>query len=252
MAVYVNIAPREHEEKRISLERAHAGSFKEATGYKETTKYTGKWLDMVDMALQLVAEPEDKWAVACDLERQGGELGELTVTKTEYRTAEGEEAEVGTAENPAYTCSFTVQAEPLLTHPYFDGVSKADMELLCEIENGTSPYAVVMYKGTYMQLATAAGMLSGPAAMARDYYYKGVTQYYEIYADATARWRGAASGAFEIGKICTPPGSCVTTPSGRNWMCVGTGQEKQGEEVYSSASFRLSGRGGWDPVLYGG
>lgn len=253
MAVYVNVAVREHEERRVSYERAHGAEYTEATGYKEVLKYTGRWQDMCEMARSECAAPVDAWQVSCEVERGGGDMAELTLTRVQYEAAEGEggeEKEVGTQDNPAYSSSFTVQAEPLLCHPYFMGVSTADMELLKELESGASAFSIVNYKGTDMQLRVALSQLSGTAKEAKDYYLRGVTQYYEVYADATARWKGGGRGAFTVGKICTPPGN-PPTPAGRTWLCVGFGIEKQGDEVWYSATFRLSGAGGWDTKLYG-
>lgn len=249
MAKYINIALREHETRRYSIGRAQAAAYGEATGKKEVLTYTGPWAHVLAKATEEAGTEADAWAVTCDCERQGGEIGILTVTRTEYREAQ-EEAELGTAENPVYTTSFSAQPEPLLCHPrYFSTVSNADAELLRELESGAPMLSSVVYGGKACCLRVALGKLSGAAAEVRDYYMRGVTEYYEIYGEATAKWKGEARD-YAVGEICQPPGH-PKTPAGREWLCVGVGTEKNGEDEWQTATFRLSGRGGWDKKLYG-
>ena len=253
MAVYHNIATREHEDKRLSWSREQGEEFTVAIGAREVVKYTGRWAEVVAMAEDEAGKHPDAWSVSIEAERMGGDLGELTMTKQRFRQAtEGDgAAEVGTLENPAYSCSFTVQADPLLLHPrYRASVSDEDAELLREVENGATLLSQVTYKGMVMTLKQALAKLSGAAAELRGYYLRGVFQYHEVYADATARWKGSAA-TFEVGQICVPPGN-PATPSGRNWKCVGYGKETNGNDVIYNARFQLSGPGGWDEKLYGG
>lgn len=254
MAKNVNFNVREHEERRLSYERAAAEGYSEATGYRETEKHTGPWLALVEMFEALAGEAASAEALSLELERLGGAVGELTITRTAYKKPEGEGeegGELGTAENPAYTCNFTMQPAPLLTHPRYASISKADAQLIKEIENGTSMYTVVNYAGQDMELRVAVSRLSGPAEEAARYYWKGVTQYFAVQAEATARWKGGGN-AYSIGTVCTPPGSVVNTPSGCNWLCTAKGKEQNGEEIWNTATFLLSAPGGWDPNLYGG
>lgn len=249
MAKYHNVALREHETRRFSVGRPQAEQYTEATGKKEVRTYTGLWAEVLAKATEEAGTQADAWAVVCECERQGGEIGVLTVTCTEYREAQ-DDAELGSAENPIYTSSFSVQAEPLLTHPrYFSTVSNAEAELLRELESGTPMLGSVVYQGKACTLRVALGKLSGMAAEVRDYYMRGVTEYYEVYGEATAKWKGKAR-SYTVGEICTPPGN-VKTPQGREWLCTGVGMEKNGAEVWHTVSFRLSGRGGWDKKLYG-
>ena len=250
MAKYHNIELREHETRRYSVGRAQDAAYAEATGEKEVLTFTGLWDEVLEKAEAEVESGGGKWAVTCECERQGGGMGQMLVTRTAYRAAAGD-AELGTAENPIFTESYTVQPEPLLMHPrYFSTVNNADAELLRELEQGTPLLSDVVYGGKACKLRVALGKLSGMAAEVRDYYMRGVTEYYEIYGDVTAKWKGEARH-YDVGEICTPPGS-PNTPDGREWLCVGVGKEKNGEEVWYTASFRLSGRGGWDKKLYGG
>lgn len=250
MAVYKNIALREHEDRRYGVSREQGAAYSVATGVKHVEVHTGAWPDILDKADEVAAEPADEWAVTCECQRLGGMLGTLTITRTEYKTAE-EEAELGTAENPVYTTSFTVQAEPLLIHPrYVSSVRDADAELLRELQNGAPLMSNVIYGGKAMYLRTALAKLNGMAAEVRDYFMRGVTEYYEVYGEATAKWKGAAR-SYTVGEICTPPGSPGAI-TGREWLCVGVGSEKNGKEVWHTATFRLSGPGGWDKKLYGG
>lgn len=253
MAVYHNIDTREHEEKRLSWSREQGEQFTVAIGAREVVKYTGRWSALVMMAEDEAGKHPNEYSASIELERGGGDMGEMTVTRQRFRQATDGDgaAEVGTIENPAYSCSFTVQADPLLLHPrYRSTVSDEDAELLREVENGASLMEIVTYKGAKKTLREALAQLTGMAAELRGYYMRGVFQYHEVYADATARWKGNAA-TFEIGKICVPPGN-PPTPSGRNWKCVGFGKETNGKDIVYSARFQLSGPGGWDEKLYGG
>lgn len=250
MAVQINLEVREHEDRRVSLTRAQLAGYTEATGLRVTEKYTGPWAAMLERTLALAAESATEEALSLDLERHGGEVGELTVTRTEYRQPSGgEEAELGTAANPVYTSSSSVTEEPLLAHPKFSGVTAEDAELLHELESGTTLQTVVAYKGKLMPLRKALGQLTGQARLAANYYYKGKNKYMAAHAEATARWTGGGNH-FTAGKIETPPGN-VSTPAGCNWLCTGTGKEKNGKEVVHTATFMLSAPGGWDEYLYG-
>lgn len=252
MAVHINMAVREHEERRVSLERGQLDGYTEATGLRTVQKYTGPWAAMLERAQELAAASATKEALSLELERQGGDIGELTVTSTEYRqVVDGDgEAELGTEGNPVYTCSFSTVAVPLLTHPKFAGISTEDAQLIKELENGLSLQAVVLYKGVYRPLKKALDMLDGVALVAAKYYYKGVTQYYAVQCEATARWRGGGN-VFSVGQICTPPGHVLNTPSGCNWLCTALGKEDNGEDVWNTATFLMSAPGGWDDFLYG-
>lgn len=254
MATHINIEPREHVEKRVSMSAEQGSAYTVATGMVETCKYTGSWEDMLAQAAAVVGVGGGVHGVTCEVERLEGGLGELTVTMTEYREATEEEddpsgdGEPGTAERPQYTISSECQPVPLLTHPLFSDLGNAELQVLKQLMDGVVLDAVIEVNGTKMKLREALNKLSGAARTAANYLYKGVTQYYEVMTEATARWKGSAS-TYAAGQVCMPP-NAPAVRGGRNWLCMGCGEEKQGDEVWQTARFRLSGQGGWDTTLY--
>lgn len=257
MIKHINLSVREHVDKRISLARKAGKDYTESTGQREVIKYTGPWEAILERGVQAVSGTEGAVAVTVEMERAAGGIGEMTITEETYRKPAaadngGEngngESNIGTSENPEITSSFTVQAEPLLTHPNFKDINDADAWLLQQVAAGTHPGAHVEYNGKKYVLREACKSLSGSAATVFKLYLKGITQYYEVYGDITVRGTG---GEFpgEVGHIANPPGN-VSAPADRNWLCTGKGKTKQGKEVVYTAQYRLSGPGGWNKDLY--
>lgn len=234
-----------------SWSRAAGESFSVATGVTESYKLTGRWDEIVAKGEALASAPADAWQVTATATRIGGNMGELSVSLTEYAEAggsDGEEAELGTAENPTYTCSYSLQPEPLLVHPMFAGLTDGERWLLQQVEAGAHPDSPQEFGGQKGTLRAMCAAMGSTGKRALDFYLRGVTQYYEVHGEVTARWSGSPR-AYEIGKICSPPG-LLDTPTGRNWICCGTGVELSGDKIIYSAQFRLSGRDGWDQELY--
>jgi hypothetical protein len=253
MATYHKFEVAEHEERSISRRIAAGEQYTEATGDRETVKFTGRWAEMV--ALMESQTGGAGVEVSCDLERLGGGIGELRITREYYRKPAGSEGEeggeteqLGTVAAPEVVSSFSVQAEPLLGHPLFEGVTEAQAWLLQQVAAGTHPDARIEYNGKKYRLRDACAQLDGPAKDALELYLKGVTHYYEVYGEATARCTGSSPGG-TVGKISQPPAG-VETPEGRDWLCAGKGKRMSGGEVEYSASYRMSGRGGWNKKLY--
>lgn len=255
MIKHINLTVREHVDKRISLNRAAGKEYTESTGQREVIKYTGPWEAILEHGVQAVSGTEGAVAVTVEMERLEGGVGEMTITEETYRkpTATGgddgdKESNLGTNENPEITSSFTVQAEPLLSHPNFKDISDADAWLLQQVAAGTHPGAHVEYNGKKSVLREACKSLSGSADKVLKLYLKGITQYYEVYGDITVRGTGSEFPG-EVGHIAQPPGN-VSAPADRNWLCTGKGKTKQGKEVVYTAQYRLSGPGGWNKDLY--
>lgn len=255
-AVYHNVALREHRDRTRVLKREVHPLYTEATGVTETVKYSGTWEQILAEAADICSQPQDANEAVCTCTRIGGGLGELSVQFTEHRipegSGEGEEAEkpLGTIENPQYSFSTTEAAEPLLGHPYFKGqLSEEECWILQQYAGGAHPESEQTYGGKTGILRDLCAALTDKAAELYEFYKEGVTQYYEVYADATARWKGEPLGYAWL-TIQTPPGP-VKTPEGRNWLYLGEGAEESGGEIWRTARFKLSGAGGWNPKLYG-
>ena len=136
-AIHKNIELREHVDRSRSWSRAAGEAFSVATGKAESYKLTGRWAEIVAEGEKLATAPADAWQLSITATRIGGDLGELTVSSTEYAQAGGAggsgEAELGTVDNPTYTCSYSLQPEPLLVHPMFSGLSEEEQWLLQQV-----------------------------------------------------------------------------------------------------------------------
>lgn len=252
-ALYRNIALREHCDRTRSLKREAAAGYTEATGVSESVKYTGSWEEVLAKAADICSLPADEMEVACTCTRLGGGLGELSVQYAEFRKPEGSggesgQAAPGTKENPFYTVSYTTKAESLMLHPRYGGLTEDDRWILRQIENGAHPDSVLEYGSVKGRLRDLIAYMSYTGNQLALKYLAGVTQYLEVYTEATARWKGE-DGSYPCATICTPPGP-INTPSGRNWLCAGCGMEESGGEIWQTAKFILSGAGGWDSDLY--
>lgn len=262
MAEYINIAPREHVEKRITMEAKPGDAYSESTGRKETTKYTGTWADMLTKATDLIGDGGGSVQVTCELERLEGGIGELTVTHETYRqpdaTEEEEpeepetEQELGSEGAPCYTSSSSLVQVCILAHPKFAAMGDLERRALKAMIDGQDEYS-------YLEDSTSSSgtrriidcIKSDAAKKAFSYISKGVTSYYDVSTETTARWKGR-SNKYTAGTIVeTAPGG-FQSGADRNFLCSGTGVEKTGKETWSSASFRMSSAGGWDDYLYSG
>ena len=260
MVEYINIAPREHVEKRITMEAKPGDAYSESTGRKETTKYTGTWADMLAKATDLIGGGGGSVQVTCELERLEGGIGELTVTHETYRqpdaTEEEEpeepetEQELGSEGAPCYTSSSSLVQVCILAHPKFAAMGDLERRALKAMIDGQDEYS-------YLEDSTSSSgtrriidcIKSDTAKKAFSYISKGVTSYYDVSTETTARWKGR-SNKYTAGTIVeTAPGG-FQSGADRNFLCSGTGVEKTGKETWSSASFRMSSAGGWDEYLY--
>lgn len=262
MAEYINIAPREHVEKRITMEAKPGDAYSESTGRKETTKYTGAWADMLTQATDLIGGGGGSVQVTCELERLEGGIGELTVTRETYRqpdaTEEEEpeqpetEQELGSEGAPCYTSSSSLVQVCILAHPKFAAMGDLERRALKAMIDGQDEYS-------YLEDSTSSSgtrriidcIKSDTAKKAFSYISKGITSYYDVSTETTARWKGR-SNKYTAGTVVdNAPGGFSSGP-GRNFLCSGTGVEKTGKETWCSASFRMSSAGGWDDYLYSG
>lgn len=262
MAEHINIAPREHVEKRITMEAKPGDAYSESTGRKETTKYTGAWPDMLAQATDLIGGGGGSVQVTCELERLEGGIGELTVTRETYRqpdaTEEEEpeepetEQELGSEGAPCYTSSSSLVQVCILAHPKFAAMGDLERRALKAMIDGQDEYS-------YLEDSTSSSgtrriidcIKSDTAKKAFSYISKGVTSYYDVSTETTARWKGR-SNKYTAGTVVdNAPGGFSSGP-GRNFLCSGTGVEKTGKETWCSASFRMSSAGGWDDYLYSG
>lgn len=261
MAEYINIAPREHVEKRISMEAKPGDAYSESTGRRETTKYSGKWADMLAAAAEYMAEGGGDVQITCELERLEGGIGELTVTRETFRQPDAtgedepeepeEEQELGTEAAPCYTSSSSTVQECILAHPKFENLSDLTRRALKAMIDGQDENSFIDDETTEGGVRKIKDCIGDDAAakLAFKLIGKGITAFLNVQTEITARWKGR-NNKYTVGEIVsTPPGN-FKAKEGRDYLVVGTGEEKTGKETWCSATFRLSGAGGWKKELY--
>lgn len=242
-----------------------------ATGRTQEWNFTGDFDALLVTFEEMLAEGTCYRQRQCVLTRQEGGMAELVVTETEFRAAGddsggggGEDLSAGgvgkSAANPLYEYSFSETAEPMLTHPLIAGVWG---------DKGSSPNPDVM--GALQFLAQGGmdnGILylsDGSQSDVKTYLnHEGVSQtvqemvripsFIDIRTRLTVSYEVAPDEAV-AGKmgathvVKQPPGPLVT-PAGREWLFVGGGFRKQGEKVWYSEVYLLSGPTGWDDTVY--
>ena len=259
MAKYVNIGMRRHEELRISRTFSAGAAYTVETGEREEEKLTGRFGELQTHMLGLDQEAGQGLQIQCELQRLGGDVGELTVTRSWFKKSssgatdddneeEPVEEELGTEDAPMWSVTSTVVQEPLLCHPKFKGISGDELDALKAVMDGADVNSQMPKSdGTTAKISQIVDSDAGRKAL--DYLKRGVIVYNVVSTEATARWKGH-SNSYTAGEIAGSLPRGINTPSGRNWLCSGTGTEQQGGVRWQSASFRLSGPGGWDEYLY--
>lgn len=262
MAEYINIAPREHVEKRITMEAKPGDAYSESTGRKETTKYTGTWADMLAQATELIGGGGGSVQVTCELDRLEGGIGELTVTLEHYRVGGGgadvpdepdggSGDELGSEADPCFSSSSQLVEVHLLSHPKFAGLTDLERRALKAMIDGQDEESLIALPDRPDAKVKIKDCISSDAGRkAFELVGRGVTGYLELAMEVTARWKGR-SQRFTPGEIVSSPPGGFNVPSGRDFLVSGAGCEKNGKDAWSSASFRMSGPEGWDRFLYG-
>jgi len=84
-------------------------------------------------------------------------------------------------------------------------------------------------------------------------YYAPTLVYSEVELRSKANSSSIAVNMNNLGKIDTPPNSDVLpqVSSGRDWLLTDCTVEEVGDGVRITRRWRLSGRNGWDPDIYG-
>jgi hypothetical protein len=262
MATYHHFEMAEHEERSVSRRIAAGEKYTEATGSRETVKYTGPWADML-------ARMESQTGgggveVSCDLERLGGGIGELRITRETYRipssdqgeegepdSGAGDEAGPGSEDNPVYTSSSTLVPCCILTHPKFKDIGEKELRALKAMLDGQDENSLLSDDDSN---ATGGKRIkdlitSDAGKKAMSYIRKGVTQWPEVHTQVTARWKGRSNKYTMRSIVAAAPGG-ISTPQGCDWRVDGVGSEEQGGVTWQSVTLTLSGDGGWDKYLY--
>lgn len=263
MSLHHHITLAEHQEKSISWTREAAEKYTESAGYRETSKFTAAWEELKAYAAAQTGGSRNAWRITADLQRLGGDMGELRLTKEQFRQPTidegggeegGEEGgESGGADNtqdaPSYTSQSNVVATNILAHPNFANLGGLERRALKAMMDGHDEQSFIDDASAPSGVRRIIDCIgSTGAGSAYDYISRGVFQFLDVSTEVTARWKGG-SNSYTAGTIASPPGG-FRAGAGRNFLCTGSGQERQGNERWNSASFRMSGAGGWDKNLY--
>lgn len=270
MAILLNIETREQTERTLSMERRAADAYSQSTGWREVVKYTDTWDQMLAKALEAVSGSRNALQVTAELERLPAGLAELTVTTERFQSPagggeEGEDdgdsggsgagSELGTEAAPCYSMSSTLVQVSILAHPKFAGLADVERRALKAMMDGQDENSLIEIdalteSGVPMHGRIKDCIVSEAAQKAFSYISRGITVWNEISTEATARWKGSNNN-YKPGMIVDAAPGGFEAGAGRNWLCSGAGREKNGSETWCTASFRLSGVGGWDAYLYG-
>jgi hypothetical protein len=143
--------------------------------------------------------------------------------------------------------------ECILAHPKFENLEDLPRRALKAMIDGQDEYSFLEDGSSESGFRTIKDCIGNdPAAkLAFKLIGKGITAYLNVQTEITARWKGGSNN-YTVGTIvATPPGN-FKAQEGRDYLVVGTGMEKTGKETWCSATFRMSGEGGWKKELYSG
>lgn len=239
------------------------------TEKSEEATWTGTWDELVtgyevllgEVPAVQVLDSGKIWRVDAELTRQPGGKGELRLIWTETEVEAGssgdsggddeeedeESDDVGNEDKPEITTSSTCVEEPILTHWRFKNIAGSQLEALNILLNGGGLNTIFKPDGSSRSVSVRSLLRSGEANVAARLILQGVTHWLHPVTEATLRWK-ARSNRYTPGTIETPSG--VRTAPGCNWMCTGAGTEKRGKDVWQSATFRMSAKGGWNTEIY--
>lgn len=238
--------------------------FTESTGNREVQVYTGLYADLCSMAEQLYAAnggATDSGSVqrTYDVRQTQGEMGELTITNEHYRRPrqENDDDDGGTDDEeddygddpgsspdyPEISVQCNTVEEPLMLHPKFKGAMTGDVAIgVHAMINGASEGSMIeMADGSLKRV----GELVKGAGDILKFIRMGVTHYLAPHTVVTIRHKGHSGGGTvgQIGHVSGLPAA----GKGMRWLCVGTGREKCGPEVYTTSVWEC---GNWDTSLY--
>lgn len=235
-----------------------------ADAYRETGEtlertWTGPWSELESLMRSLPASATER--LDCTLTRQAdGDFSELKVTATYYTAKDDpgggdspggeEEPPPGSdAEHPAISCQTTGALEPILSHPKFAAQPPEVLQAFNLVMSGHKLSEKMQVEGEAAP-RTIASVLSSSDAECYKLIMSGVTQYYSPHTVLTKRYKSAA---LPSGACCVPkdPQAGIAAPSGRNWLYIGPGIEMNGEEIWVTETYELSGPGGWNDYIYG-
>ena len=264
MAQYINIETREHVERSVARRISAGDGYTEATGNRETVMRTGPWA--VELAALNALEGGNGIEVTAELERLPGGIGELRITREEYKQpaateedeedeegggSSGTEAPLGSEDNPSFSSNGTLVPVSILCHPKFKDLEEKELRALKAMLDGQDENNVLSDDDSNATAGTRIkDMIKSDAGKkAMKHIRQGRKEWVETHTQVTLRWKGRSNKYTLRSIVGQVPG--VTTPSGCNWRVDGVGTDEQGGERWQTVTLTLSGEGGWDKDLYG-
>lgn len=158
--------------------------------------------------------------------------------------------------------SSSVNETPIEQHPKYIDVSTEDKQLMQELKNGrfkrskTQPEDGAVYESKVDDIGVQIIKFTDPLAIElSNFISKGVLTYldptviYSVTFGQKKQPRGSEIG--EVGKIYSTPLNAPNVPAGRDWLMTAMNYQQDGKIYKITAEFRLSGEGGWEPLIYG-
>lgn len=258
MPEYINIATREMPERERTWHWQPNDDYSESTGNRETIKYSGRWEEMLAMA-ETSGVAGTHYDVTATVTRQEGGMAELQIVRELFHSPDSggdgdedpnDDEALGSQDDPTYTCTTTQVQEPILAGKEYEGLSKLERRALKALMDGMDENSPLDDEDAKSGQRTIADCIKSDLAQkAYAFFARGV--YYRLVPSTTvtARWTGGAN-SHHFGEIVKSTPGGFAAPGDRNFMCTGTSKERSGKKIVHTATFTLSGQGGWDGNLY--
>lgn len=226
------------------------------TGESLEQTWTGPWGELEELMRTTPASSTRR--IDCTLTRQAdGDFSELKITTTHYAandsandgsSGEGTSKPGESASNPAVSCQTTGTLEPILTHPKFASEPEEVLQAFNLVMSGHKLSEKMQVPGE-SEPRTIASVLSNATPDCYKLIMSGVAQYYSPHTVLTKRYKATALPA---GACCVrkDPQAGITASEGRDWLYIGPGIEMNGDEIWVTETYELSGPGGWNEFIY--
>lgn len=133
---------------------------------------------------------------------------------------------------PVYRLQRSQRSDPITTHPNWS--------------------AIVAAAGSANVIYDDNGLFLGIGKDAADDSLVGVSDYLNFGAVFSKSFVSYSKPSLVgVGRISTPPGEAPAVASGFNWLKVAADYEQEGFVYAVYEAWMLSGRGGWNPTIYG-
>lgn len=193
-----------------------------------------------------------------DVSNNEGDTGVVTCS---YRGSSTPDYEFGNEETTSTALNCTTSETPIEQHPKYKDVPTVDKELMQELKNGryklskTQPESGAVYESKVddigVQVIKFTDELSVELA---GLISKGILTFLEstpIYTYTyTTKLKPRGSDLNKVGKIYSNPKEAPSVTGGRDWLCTSLSYNENAETYVVTAEFRLSGKDGWNPLIY--